>query len=66
MNKQERNPIHYIRSLLQFDTQGRCTNAFEILTNPTVLKMGYETTKSKAGQMVKGTDKITLDGISNT
>jgi group II intron reverse transcriptase/maturase len=45
---------------------GRCTNAFEVLSEPSVLKMAYERMKSNPGNMVPGTDEETLDGISES
>jgi retron-type reverse transcriptase len=33
------------------------------MSDPEVLQLSYETIKSKPGNMVKGTDKETLDGI---
>lgn len=49
---------------LKFDSCGRCTNAFEVIRSVETLKMAYETIKSKPGNMVMGTDRVTLDGIS--
>lgn len=57
--------IHeYISSRLVFDPSGRCTNAFELITSPELLLFAYEKIKSKSGNMVEGTDSITLDGIN--
>jgi len=53
-----------IRDKLEYDTEGRCTNAFQILANEEILTYAYETIKSNPGNMVRGTDKETLDGIS--
>jgi hypothetical protein len=53
-----------ITNQLTFNLEGKCTNAFKILSDPQTLKMAYESIKSKHGNMVRGTDKETLDGIS--
>jgi len=53
-----------IRGLLEYDKAGRCTNAFQVLSDPSTLRDAYETIKNKSGNMVPGTDKETLDGIS--
>jgi retron-type reverse transcriptase len=49
---------------LKTDERGRCTNAFKVLSNPGTLKLAYESIKSKSGNMVRGTDCETLDGLS--
>lgn len=53
----------FISSKLKFDDRGRCTNAFQILSDPLTLKLAYNAIKSKPGNMSFGIDKITLDGI---
>jgi retron-type reverse transcriptase len=35
-----------------------------VIYNPEILKIAYESIKSNPGNMVRGTDKETLDGIS--
>ena len=55
-----------IRQQLKFDSNNRCINAHEILSSSETLRMAYETIKSNPGNMVEGTDKKTLDGISET
>jgi hypothetical protein len=57
-------PAEIINSLLRFGSDGKCTNAFETLCSIQVLKLAYETIKSKSGNMVKGVTPETLDGIS--
>lgn len=52
-----------IRGLLEFNKEGLCTNAFQVLSDPATLRDAYETIKNKSGNMVPGTDKETLDGI---
>jgi hypothetical protein len=54
-----------LRSLLRWDNN-RCINAFQVIYQPEILKLAYETIKSKPGNMVKGTDGITLDGLNET
>lgn len=55
-----------IRKLLKYDHLGRCTNAFKLASSPDFLKLGYDIIKSKPGNMVRGSDHQTLDGISTT
>jgi len=57
-------PAELILSLLRSDPDGKFNNVFEVLTSVQVLRLAYETIKSKSGNMVKGSDKETLDGIS--
>lgn len=56
--------IHLLRALLRYDSAGRCINAFEVATDPKMLRTAYETIKSKSGNMVRGSTPETLDGIS--
>lgn len=62
--KKKISPSSIIRPLLRYDEEGRCTNAFEVISNPDILKIAYETIKSKPGNMVRGSDNVTLDGIT--
>lgn len=55
----------YIKQRLRFNNSGKCTNAFQIISDPEVIKLAYEMIKSKPGNMTKGVDSITLDGISH-
>lgn len=55
-----------VRSELRYDKEGKCVNAFEVLKNPVILELAYETIKSKAGNMVKGSDNETLDKLPRT
>ena len=55
-----------LRKLLQFDSTGKCTNAFSILASTEMLKTAYETIKSNPGNMVHMPDKDTLDGLPIT
>jgi group II intron reverse transcriptase/maturase len=52
--------------MLKSDAAGKCINAFEVLSKTEILRDAYETIKSKSGNMVPGSDKETLDGISET
>lgn len=56
----------FIRRQLVYNSQGKCINAFQILSSPEILRRAYETIKSKPGNMTPGADRETLDGISNT
>jgi group II intron reverse transcriptase/maturase len=53
-----------MKACLRYNSEGKCINAFRTLSNPGILKLAYESIKSKSGNMVCGTDKETLDGIS--
>jgi hypothetical protein len=61
-----KNPIQLIREHLTFDSDGKCNNAFKVATHPAVLKLAYETIKSKPGNMVPGSNEETLDGLPTT
>lgn len=49
--------------LLSYDENGRCTNALNVLSDPTVLETAYHRIKYNPGNMTPGIDKETLDGI---
>lgn len=53
-----------MRFQLRFDSDGRCVNSYEVLSDPQHLIEAYESIKSKSGNMVRGSDRETLDGIS--
>jgi len=53
-----------IRDKLKFDSSGKCINPFEIVCDVNILLLAYNSIKSKPGNMVKGSDKETLDGIN--
>lgn len=55
----------YIRRRLKFNKSGKCINAFEVLSDARILRIAYDTIKSKPGNMVKGTIPETLDGINH-
>jgi len=63
-NEIEKDLTSKIRSKLKYDENGRCLNAFQILSNSETLIDAYETIKHKSGNMVPGSDGETLDGIS--
>jgi hypothetical protein len=52
-----------LREMLAYDEQGRCINAFQVLSDISVLKSAYDVIKSKPGNMTPGVDRETLDGI---
>ena len=58
--------IPKIRKMLKYDQSGRCTNAFQLAVSTEFLKLGYDLIKSKPGNMVHGSDKLTLDGLPRT
>nr|ATI20252.1 group II intron reverse transcriptase/maturase [Juglanconis oblonga] len=49
----------------EYDEMGRCTNAFKLISDPDLIKLAYGLIKSNPGNMTKGTDNPTLDGLSN-
>src|SRR5437868_7657213 len=57
-------PAEIILSLLRKDKNGKYCNVFETLSSVQVLRLAYEVIKSKPGNMVRGTTKETLDGIT--
>jgi hypothetical protein len=61
--KNEQNVYWAINSRLHYDQEGKCLNAFKTLSDPYILRLAYESIKSTPGNMVKGTDQETLDGI---
>ena len=65
MKNPKQSPADIILSLLQQDADGKHNNVFEILSRTEILKLAYETIKSKPGNMVRGSTRETLDGISN-
>lgn len=70
MKKQNnKNIIHvypYIANKIVLNSDNKCTNAFLLCTEPETLRIAYEMMKSNPGNMVQGTDKETLDGISES
>lgn len=52
-----------LREILKYDESGRCINAFQILSDEKFLKISYDTIKSNPGNMVRGSDRKTLDGL---
>jgi hypothetical protein len=62
--EKKNNIAQEIRMKLRYNKEGLCINAFDIATSPEVLKIAYETIKSKSGNTVRGSDTETLDGIS--
>jgi len=66
MHKREekRDIAQVIRTKLKYNQEGLCVNAFYTAISPEILKIAYETIKSKPGNMVRGSDTETLDGIS--
>jgi hypothetical protein len=54
-----------IRNQLEWEySTNRCINAFQVIMKPETLKIAYESIKSNPGNCVRGTDKETLDGIT--
>lgn len=54
----------FIKDKLEYDPNGKCINAFQILSNPEILVYAYNSIKSNPGNMVHGSDQETLDGLS--
>jgi hypothetical protein len=57
-------PAEIIISLLKKDEHDKYTNTFEVISSPQILKLAYEVIKSKPGNMVRGINHETLDGIT--
>lgn len=55
-----------VSSRLIFDSENKCTNAFLLCSHPEILKLSYNMIKSNPGNMVHGSDRETLDGISES
>lgn len=49
----------YIKDRIEFNSEGKCLNAFEILSDISTIYAAYSTLKSKPGNMVEGSDKQT-------
>jgi hypothetical protein len=64
MKNSQTSPADIILARLQKDADGKHTNVFETLSDTKILKLAYETIKSKPGNMVRGSTRETLDGIS--
>lgn len=58
-----KNIHQLIKDEMLFDKDGKCINAFKILSDPFLLALAYNTIKSNPGNMVEGIDNMTLDGI---
>jgi group II intron reverse transcriptase/maturase len=54
-----------IEERLKLQKDGLCTNAFNLISDPNMLKAAYLTIKSKPGMMTEGSDEETLDGITD-
>jgi group II intron reverse transcriptase/maturase len=54
-----------IQERLKLQEDGLCTNAFNLISEPKMLKAAYLAIKSKPGMMTEGTDDETLDGIKD-
>lgn len=53
-----------LRKLMTYHEDGRCTNAFNLITSKPMLLAAYWSLRSKPGMMTKGSDEETLDNIS--
>lgn len=54
----------WARAKLKFDIKARCINAYEVISEKEMLIQSYLSMKSNPGNMTKGIDKETLDGIN--
>ena len=61
----DRVPVYPVISKRIKYIDGKCVNAISLISNPQTLKMAYEMIKSNPGNMTKGSDNETLDGIDN-
>lgn len=62
--KEEGNLRDWLKLRLRFDNMGRCVNAYEVISERDTLIQAYLGLKSIPGNMTKGPDKETLDGIN--
>jgi len=53
-----------IQRQLILQEDGKCTNAFNLISDVRILKAAYFKLKSKPGMMTEGSDGETLDGIT--
>lgn len=53
-----------LEEMLMFNKDGKCTNAYELISELEVLHTAYMNIKSEPGKMTPGADLETLDGIS--
>lgn len=53
-----------LRELVTYNSEGLCDNAYNLITRVEVLQTAYMRIKSEPGNMTPGSDKETLDGIS--
>jgi retron-type reverse transcriptase len=60
------NGVASLEHLLVYDDEEKCINAYECIIKKEVLFACYEKMKSKPGNMTRGTDSETFDGISNS
>ena len=58
-----KNDEQSLEQLLKFDENGRCINAYEVISMLNTLAASYQLIKSKPGNMTPGIDGETLDGI---
>ncbi len=56
--------IEAIRKVSENNREQKFTSLIGVIANPTVLTLAYELIKSKQGNMTKGIDNTTLDGLS--
>lgn len=69
LTKEEFNSENFyaiINNSLTNNKDGKCINAFEVLSEIETLLLAYNSIKSKPGNMVPGVDKETVDGINIT
>lgn len=59
-SKPDFNFGEYIKDRIEYNSEGKCINAFEILSDINTIYAAYITLKSKPGNMVEGSDKQTL------
>lgn len=57
------NLYDLLRKQLKYDCEGKCVNAFKVLSDSSTLLMAYNSIKSNPGNMTPGSDNVTLDGL---
>ena len=54
----------FLKEMLMFDEEGKCINAYNVLSKLEILNTAYMNIKSEPGNMTPGVNEETLDGIS--
>jgi len=53
-----------LSKMMAYQDEGKCTNAYKLISSKPILLAAYRALRSKPGMMTKGVDHETLDGIN--